>query len=205
MIRKLFAALTLLISGVGLTAHAQEADTAQLRAELEAMLVSDQLYRKDMRSVADTFGQSSAESVALWQKQSLLDDANIRRLSEIVESHGWPKRSVLGLKAASVASLVVQHADPAHQQRFLPKLREAVAQGEALPHTLAYLEDRVRMHEGRPQVYGSQLVVDPVTRKYGFHTIEDEVKVDQRRAAVGLGPLADYAKSFGFVYDPPKP
>ncbi len=49
------------------------------------------------------------------------------------------------------------------------------------------------------------MAVDPVTRKHSFHPIEDEINVDQRRAAVGLGPLAEYAKRFGFVYEPPKP
>lgn len=198
-------ALTLLVIGVWQMAYAQDSDMAQLRVELEAMLETDQLYRKDMRAVADKFGQNSAESVALWQKQSVLDEANIRRLSEIVQSKGWPKPSIFGWKAASAAFSVVQHSTLLDQQRFLPLVREAAANGDVRPQNLAILEDRVRMREGRPQTYGSQMVVDPDTRRHRFHTIEDEVNVDQRRAAVGLEPLAEYAKRLGFVYELPKP
>lgn len=203
---KLFVGVALAVFASLSIAGAQDSAVPGLRAELEAMLVSDQLYRGgEWRTVAEKFGHNSAEMAAVVEKQHALDDANIRRLTEIVDSNGWPKRSVFGLKAVSVAAIVVQHAGLAHQQRFLPMLREAVAQGEAMPENLATLEDRVRMREGKPQLYGSQMTVDPVTRKHSFYQIDDEINVDQRRAAVGLGPLAEYAKRFGFAYEPPKP
>lgn len=204
--RKVFAALVPLVIGMGSTVHAQDAGTAELRAELEAMLASDQLYRgKEWRVVAEKFDPHSAENAAIVAKQNAIDDANIKRLGEIVERNGWPKRSVLGWKAASAAFAVVQHGSLADQQRFLPLVREAAANGEALPRNLAVLEDRILVREGKPQIYGSQIAVDPVTQKHSFHAIDDEANVDRRRAAVGLDPLVEYAKRLGFVYEPPKP
>jgi hypothetical protein len=44
------------------------------------------------------------------------------------------------------------------QRRVLDLLTAAVAEGESTPRQLAYLTDRVRMSEGREQVYGTQLI-----------------------------------------------
>ena len=42
----------------------------------------------------------------------------------------------------------------------------------------------------RPQLYGTQFVYDEDELKP--HPIEDPEHLDQRRAAVGLGPFAEY-------------
>jgi hypothetical protein len=42
-----------------------------------------------------------------------------------------------------------------------------------------------------------------VTKKLELWPIEDEERVDARRASVGLGPLAEYLKHFGLEYKPP--
>jgi hypothetical protein len=53
----------------------------------------------------------------------------------------------------------------------------------------ACLVDRVRLHEKRPQVYGTQLsTVDGVITP---GELEDAAHVDERRASVGLGPLRE--------------
>jgi hypothetical protein len=52
------------------------------------------------------------------------------------------------------------------------------------------LEDRVRMFEGRPQLYGTQLEPDDEGRPRPY-PIEDPEGVDERRRAVGLEPLAE--------------
>lgn len=198
------ATIALLCFGNLQTARAENSTAPALRAELEAMLVSDQVHRSEARAVAEKFGRNSPENAALWEKQNAIDGANIKRLVEIVESSGWPKRSTVGGKAAGAAFMVMQHASLEHQKRFLPLLREAVANGEAMPSSLALLQDRILIREGSPQIYGSQLAVDPITGKHSFRLIEDEANVDRRRTAVGLEPLAEYAKRFGFVYEPPK-
>ncbi len=181
-------------------AWAGEQTDAALRAELEAMLVSDQAQRMEMRSNEAKYEIGSPEFRALWDKQHAADDANVKRLIEIVDSYGWPLQSKVGGKAAIAAWAILQHADLVQQKQFLPMLRDAVAKGEALPQNLALLEDRILTREGKPQIYGSQIAVDKVTRKNGFHPIEDEANVDKRRASIGLGPLSEYAKRFGFVY-----
>ena len=76
-------------------------------------------------------------------------------------------------------------------------LRQSVAAGEAEAKHLAYLSDRVAMHRGRPQRYGTQFVSrdgDLVPRDGDLvpHELEDPARVDAWRAEVGLGSLAEY-------------
>jgi hypothetical protein len=172
-----------------------------LKTELEAMFDTDQAYRNEMQNIALKHGSNSPEVIELWKKQQAIDEANIKRLGEIIETHGWPGRRVVGDKAAIAAFLVVQHAEYAHQKQYLPLLRAAVAGGEARAEDLALLEDRVLMREGKKQLYGSQLQEDG-KGGWEFYPIEDERNVDKRRKAVGLPLLAEYAKRFGFEYHP---
>jgi Family of unknown function (DUF6624) len=69
---------------------------------------------------------------------------------------------------------------------------QAQAEGEVKPANIAYLEDRVRVGEGRPQLYGTQFYIDEAGI-FGPQPIEDAGHVDERRQAVGLQPLSDYA------------
>ena len=88
--------------------------------------------------------------------------------------------------------LLAQHADrdPVRQRAFLDALRGAVDQREASPAHLAYLEDRVRVNTGQPQLYGTQFTV--TGGEFRPHPIEDPQRLDERRAAAGLEPFADY-------------
>jgi hypothetical protein len=65
------------------------------------------------------------------------------------------------------------------------------------------LEDRILMKEGRKQIYGTQVYSGPETGgKLQLYPIEDEAHVDERRAAVGMPPLAEYLRAFGLDYKP---
>jgi hypothetical protein len=69
-------------------------------------------------------------------------------------------------------------------------MRAAVESSEASPANLAYLEDRVRVNARRPQLYGTQF--EGAGEEFGPAPIEEPHSLDQRRAAVGLQPFAEY-------------
>ncbi len=126
-------------------------------------------------------------------RQDSVFASHIPRAREILETYGWPDYEKVGVEASEGMYLVIQHADSdlAVQQLGLALLGEAVRAGKASGSNLAYLTDRVRKAEGRPQVYGTQAAYDdracPVAGE-----IEDAETVDARRAEVGLEPMADY-------------
>ena len=69
----------------------------------------------------------------------------------------------------------------------------------------AYLVDRIRMHEGREQVYGTQTYrakTDDGGTFFFVIPIEDVDHVDERRAAMGMEPLAEYVESMNAHWDP---
>jgi hypothetical protein len=88
--------------------------------------------------------------------------------------------------------LIAQHAiaHPEFQHSCL-KLLAAAAREQLVPAWQpAMLEDRIRVFEGRPQLYGTQLEPD----EHGNmrpHAIEDPEGVDERRRVVSLEPLTE--------------
>lgn len=179
-----------------------------LSNELLKLEKQDQKYREQLDEVEKLSlpaDEKKKRTSALWQKQHKLDQKNVKRLVEIINKYGWPTRSLVGKEASVTAFLIIQHADLAHQKKYFPLLKAAVAAGEADPDDAALLEDRILMREGKNQIYGSQLRFNEKTQRLELWPIEDEKNVDARRATVGLEPLADYLKRFGLEYQPPSP
>lgn len=108
---------------------------------------------------------------------------------------------VVGGQGNSTLFLVIQHADQATQEKYLPMMREAVKNGKAQGSSLALLEDRVALGQGKRQIYGSQIGRDPETQIYFISPLEDPDNVDKRRAEVGLQSLADYASRWQITWD----
>ena len=165
------------------------ASDPDLREELLAMAAADQNLRQAM---AAKYADGAPMSPADETLAQTLDDANTARLKELVAEHGWPTVALAGIDGAEAAWLLAQHADrdPAFQKHCLALLIVAAAAGEASQVNVAYLEDRVRLHESRPQLYGTQLRL--VDGRFETGELEDEANVDALRAAAGLGPLSEY-------------
>jgi hypothetical protein len=117
---------------------------------------------------------------------------NAALVDRVIDAIGWPGRRALGDEAAGAAFLIVQHAisRPDLQRRALALMLEAIPEGQANALDAAYLADRIAVMEGRPQTFGTQfdwneqglLAPAPIAEPEG---------VDERRASVGLPPLAD--------------
>ena len=128
---------------------------------------------------------------AVHKELTAVDARNTQRLREIIAEIGWPTRSKVGDSAEHLAWLLVQHADRdlAFQRRCLELMRREPPD-EVCPRHAAYLEDRIRVAEGKPQRYGTQLTM--TARGLDVGSIEDPDAVDERRRSVGLEPIADY-------------
>ena len=96
-----------------------------------------------------------------------------------------------GGRDVRVTWLLVQHADsdPDFQRYCLALMYEARSDVDI--QNIAYLEDRVRVNDGRPQLYGTQFTIDDAGNLAPL-PIDDPEIVDSRRKKVGLPPLAEY-------------
>ncbi|MFZ1688138.1 MAG: DUF6624 domain-containing protein [Flavobacteriales bacterium] len=173
-----------------------------LMALLDSIYEEDQGLRRQIEEVEAKHGRDSEEMKAHWQRIGRSDSLNLMAVTRILDERGWLGPDVVGPRGNSTLFLVVQHADLATQEKYLPAMREAMEQGKARGSDLALLEDRVLMRNGKRQLYGSQIGRDPGTGAYFLSPLEDPMHVDERRAAMGLGPLSDYLRNWDLVWDP---
>ena len=200
LLASLFAPRLLLAADVvpAVSATPTGQEWAALKIELEQMLETDQKHR------ALIFKAEGAARDALWKKQLPIDEKNQQRVDEIIAKFGWPGATNVGRKGALAVFLVIQHAPLPVMKRHYAAMNAEMKNGEMQKENFALIEDRIRMYEERPQLYGSQIKNDPETGKRIIWKIEDEANVDKRRAEMGLPPLIEYAKFFGIDYVPVK-
>jgi hypothetical protein len=173
-----------------------------IKPKLENIYVLDQKFRSEYNSKLPVLGPDADELKKLLQQMKRTDRANQKYVSKILDEHGWIDYNIIGSNASDALFLVVQHADLATQEKYLPLMRQAVKDKKAFGYNLALLEDRVLIRRGQKQIYGSQLECDSTGKKCWILPIEDERNVDKRRAEVGLQPLAEYVKYWNIIYKP---
>jgi uncharacterized protein DUF6624 len=169
-----------------------------LRQELLKRVEQDQAIRNELIRK----GIKNPDEAILARMQTI-DVANTKRLRDIVSQYGWPGPELVGRDGVDAAFLLVQHADHAFQKEMLPLVEKAYRSGELSGQSYALLLDRVRVGDGKPQIYGTQVKEwkgeEPV-----LQPIEDEANVDKRRAEVGLFPIAEYREVLKRIYFPKK-
>ena len=116
---------------------------------------------------------------------------NAKALNELVAVHGWPGISKVGLDGSRAAWLIAQHSicTPELQRKFLRLLEAATKLGEAPIKQVAFLTDRIRFNEGKPQIYGT--VFDWNENGELYCELETPDQVDQLRTEVGLPPFQE--------------
>lgn len=188
-----------------------EVKEPKLRQELLDRVAKDQKARFAMIEANPLGGKGvddpkkADERKAAFEAVAKIDDDNREWLKGIINKDGWPGVSRVGKDGAHAAWLMVQHADAdgPFQKKCLALLEKAVESKEAAAVDLAYLTDRVLVGEGKKQKYGTQLSTKD--GKLLPSPVEDEDKLDERRKALGLQPMADYIKSAEAMYKGDKP
>lgn len=182
--------------------HRSEVPYDSLQSVLEEIYERDQQIRVELMGLPA--GDSSLPS--LIARMNRIDSTNQVQVEQILADFGWLPRSRVGEKAAGTLFLVIQHSDLETMQRYLPVLRTAVQAGEADPTSAAMMEDRVRMYEGKRQLYGTQARSRPKEdggTEYFVWPIENPEEVNQRRANAGFDlTVEENAVRLNAVYDP---
>ena len=119
-------------------------------------------------------------------------DANAALLTRVFDAVGWPGRRDYGDDGAGAAFLILQHAigHPDLQRRGLALILDVIPEGQANPLDAAYLSDRIAIFEGREQTFGTQFDWD-ANGQLSPAAVRDPETLDERRASVGLPPIAE--------------
>jgi hypothetical protein len=180
---------------------AQNKVNDSLVIQLALIATEDQTYRAQLETVQSKYGGDSKEMQDLGKIMVEKDSINLIKVKAIIDKFGWLGPDVIGDDGNSTLFLVIQHSDIVTQEKYLPIMREAVKNGKAKASSLALLEDRVALRQGKNQIYGSQVVWDMKTNEYYVLPLEDPENVDVRRSQVGLPPLAVYLNYWQLKWD----
>jgi hypothetical protein len=122
---------------------------------------------------------------------------NAAALRAIIRKHGWPGIDLVGKEGAEAAWRIAQHSigEPQFMREALRLVKAASEKGQAPLYQVAYLEDRIRMFEGKLQLYGTSFDWNEEGELAPFPDIEKPEQVDTRRAEMGLPPLRARQKS----------
>lgn len=166
---------------------------AELRPEMPALADIlkqiydlDQQHRKKLKPTAAQYGYESPEYRNLWKEINFQDSLNQIQVFGLIDQYGWLGKKQVGNKASKTVFLVVQHSDLTAQERYLPLMRRAAAEGNAGKGDLAMLEDRILIRKGQKQRYATQKTTDYSTGETRFLDIEDIDNLNKRRAEMNL-------------------
>lgn len=137
-----------------------------------------------------------------WDKR--IDRRNTTWLKKVIERYGWPTISLVDKKASQGAWLLVQHADHdlKFQKKVLKLLEEIYSKNtkEIKSANIAYLIDRVSIHEKKPQIFGTQFIRKNDKEKFKPFSIKDRKNVNKRRKAYGLPSLEENIRRINREY-----
>ncbi|MBC7862542.1 MAG: hypothetical protein IAF38_06160, partial [Bacteroidia bacterium] len=91
-----------------------------IKPKLENILVLDQKFRKEYYIKLPALGPNADETKKLLQQMNRTDRLNQKYISKILDEHGWVDYKIIGFEASAALFLVVQHADSATQEKYLP-------------------------------------------------------------------------------------
>jgi hypothetical protein len=136
------------------------------------------------------FNFSTLRPIAMVMVDS--DRWNQQQLQLMLNRINWPTISKYGAEADRTALLIVQHmgGNLAYRRAILAKLETLVAQKQTSGENYALLYDRIQESEAKPQRFGTQ--GDCRGKTWIPYMIDDAARVDNRRAALGMPPLALY-------------
>ncbi len=127
---------------------------------------------------------------------------DIAKLCQLIKTHGWPTSATVDHDGVFATFHILKNAGTYELQRdLLPVIVAAIKKDPLQKREFAGLYDRLRVSAGMKQLFGTQAV-----SMGGFlvlYPVEDEGRVDARRAEYGLPPIDQYLNSLEGTYRKP--
>jgi len=155
--------------------------------------VIDSLYQADQATAKIRPADSAA---AAYQR---VIRSNFPLIETIFRKFGYPGYDLVGVQHSDQYFTLVQHSDfnVAFQLEVLKDMQQKVEKQNATGQNFAYLTDRTELNQGRPQIYGTQVIMSANTR---LKPCIDTINLDKRRQTVGLGPIQEYLDQCNAVF-----
>ena len=90
-----------------------------------------------------------------------IDSINQIKMVKILDHYGYPGRDMVGSKIRNEAFFIIQHFPSIElQKKYYPIVKKAVEDGQLDKLMLMFLEDRIRVREGKEQKNQTQVKND---------------------------------------------
>lgn len=139
--------------------------------------ISSELFtlRKDHKIV------SGPQFDSLMRRRITLQNSALTELKKILDTHGWPGYSMVGVAASREVKTIAIHGDLNLLEYCMPLFLKEVKAFNANKRDYAYMEDRLHHLRGIPVKYGIYYTPDPENKTSKMDPIEDWEKVNRRR------------------------
>lgn len=183
---------TFCLTCVGQESHV---NTSMIAAAIDSMFQKDAESLRKARELRENYGMQSEEAKKQDSLSHLIQANNVLELDKLLERYGWPGEDEIGEDAGYSLFGIIQHSSMNTRPKYLPIMREAVKNGKCRPGYLAGIEDRIATDNNELQIYGDQVKYYPDTNTFDVWPIIDPAHVDERRASIGLQPIAIHLKN----------
>ncbi|MEQ9167431.1 MAG: hypothetical protein RLO12_14335, partial [Fulvivirga sp.] len=170
--------------------------------ETNGLLVSYSVDCENVRSLLLFAGERDQEvrQGGLSSDAQKVDRENQELLLSIFQCCGSIAIERAGNDVAQAAFLILQHASHEMRLEYFEVFESWAKEGIIKASTLALMVDRMRMHEGQPQLFGSQITSNEKGEQV-FYEIDNLEKVRARRDSLFMEPLEDYVARFGVTLE----
>lgn len=167
-----------------------------IRSELHRLWIKDQVARTTYLDLQT----DETDGAAFWAYRLaaahaiMVDEESGVFIKNALDEFDWIDIQRFGESASHRAWLLVQHADSDvdFQERVLARMQPYLQTGGVSKSNYAYLWDRVAVNRGKLQRYGTQSTSECVDGLLQPAPMEAPDSIDERRAEMGLGPIAGY-------------
>ena len=173
---------------------------------LDSIYGVDQKYRSGVKAGLSFLNSQQTVSGRLSPEAEEMrrsDSTNARIICSILDRYGWLGASEIGPFGNLTFFMVIQHADSAIQEMYLPLLRIAVASKKNNSFNLAQLEDRLSYKKVRKQIYGTQTFYSERMKRYYLLPINHPENAENKRREIGIdsASYAGYLNKFKLKWD----
>jgi hypothetical protein len=162
-------------------------ESAPVDESLEKALIELESRAQSVRSELVAAGEINE---SFHPRLEEINRSNTSRLRQIIAVFGWPGINLVGDKGARAAWRVAlySYAEPEFMRQCRDLIDRASHNGDAPRWQFAMIDDRIRVYEGKPQRYGTQLRHGP--NGVEPHPLENEARINSMRHQAGLPLMA---------------
>jgi hypothetical protein len=172
--------------------------TAQQYPSFQAELLQMEKVDQDAR-LKCTDLKADEQIKCLSAINDSVDVPHTKRLEEMFDQIGFPNTAKVGKDGMQAFMILLQHvAGDELRVKALKPITKAFEDKELPAMDYANFVDRLRLHQGKKQLYGTGF--DFKGDKMVMSPTEDIKNLDKRRAKVGLPPMSEAIKMMKELY-----